>query len=179
MTILASTSAADLVAILDNETLQQIFRASSPMRVSVRESKVASKFAAEDGTEKSEHVYTNATEISMDLFIDDEQSRNGYEEIRQAWLENRLVTVQTRVSSYQNMLILDMPHDETTDTNGAIVMPIRMQEWRTYEPQYGALPPQKVKRKEQSSTVNAGQKQTSETDPATRRKASVLYGVFN
>ena len=182
MTILATSSAADLVAILDNDNLQQLFTATSPMRVSVRESKKATQFAVEDGTTRSDHVTTDAVEISIDLFISDELSRNGYEEIRQAWRDNRLVTVQTKISSYPDMLILEIPLDETPEAGGSIMMPIRMQEWRTYEPQFGALPPQKVKRKEQSSTVAAGQKQTSNTgstEPATGRRASVLYGVLN
>ena len=182
MTILATSSAADLVAILDNDNLQQLFAATAPMRVSVRESKKATQFAVEDGTTRSDHVTVDAVEISIDLFISDELSRNGYEEIRQAWRDNRLVTVQTKISSYPDMLILEIPHDETPEAGGSIMMPIRMQEWRTYEPQFGALPPQKVKRKEQSSTVAAGQKQTSNagaTEPATERRASVLYGVLN
>lgn len=177
--MLFSTSASDLVCILDNDSLEQIFVASSPMRVSVREAKKATQFAVEDGTTRSDHVTTDAVEISIDLFISDERARNGYAEVRQAWLDNRLVTVQTKISSYPDMLILDIPHDETTDTHGSVIMPIRLQEWRTYEPQYGALPPQKVRNKAQSSTVDAGQKQTTEADPATTRRGSVLFGVLN
>lgn len=179
MSLFNSTSAQDLVCILDNDNLQQIFTATSPIRVSVRESKKATQFAVEDGSERSDHVVTAATEISFDLFIRDEWARNGYEEIRQAWRENRLVTVQTSVSSYPDMLILDIPHDETQEGGGSIRIPVRMQEWRTYEPQYGELPPAKVKNKNQSSTVQAGQKQTSETSEATRRRGSVLFGVLN
>ena len=182
MTVLATSSTADLVAILDNDNLQQLFVASSPLRVSVRESKKATQFAVEDGTTRSDHVTVDAIEISFDLFLSDENARNGYEEIRQAWRENRLVTVQTKISSYPDMLILEIPHDETVEGGGSIRVPIRMQEWRTYEPQFGALPPQKVKKAEQSSTVQAGQKQTSNTDaddPATARRGSVLFGVLN
>ena len=179
MSFFNSTSAQDLVCILDNDSLQQIFTATSPIRVSVRESKKATQFAVEDGSERSDHVVTAATEISFDLFISDDRARNAYEEIRQAWRTNQLVTVQTSVSSYPDMLILDIPHDETQDAGGSIRIPVRMQEWRTYEPQYGELPPAKVKNKNQSSTVQAGQTQTSEASEATRRRGSVLYGVLN
>lgn len=179
MTFLFTTSSADLVCILDNDTLQQIFTPTSPVRVSVTETKKATKFAVEDGSSRSDHVTTDPIEISFDLFIDDENARNSYEEIKQSWADNRLVTVQTKVSSYPNMLITDIPHDETTDTHGAILMPIKMQEWRTYQPQFVTLPISKVKNPAQSSTVDAGQKQTSETTPATQRKASTLYKVFN
>ena len=182
MTVLSTTSAADLVAILDNENLQQMFVASAPIGLYVCESKKATQFAVEDGTTRSDHVTTDAIEISFDLFLSDENARNGYEEIRQAWRENRLVTVQTKISSYPDMLILEIPHDETVEGGGSIRVPIRMQEWRTYEPQFGALPPQKVKKAEQSSTVQAGQKQTINTDaedPATARRGSVLFKVLN
>lgn len=179
MSIFNATRAQDLVCILDNDDFQQLFTATSPIRVSVRETKKATQFAVEDGTQRSDHVVVDAVEISFDLFINDESARNGYEEIRQAWRENRLVTVQTSVSSYPNMLILEIPHDETQDAGGSIRIPVRLQEWRTYEPQYGELPPAKVKNKNQSSTVQAGQKQTSETSEATRRRSSVLFGVLN
>jgi hypothetical protein len=36
-----------------------------------------------------------------------------------------------------------------------------------------------VKNKKQASTSKGGQKQTTEADAPTTRKASVLYGIFN
>jgi hypothetical protein len=173
------TSAQDLVCILDNENFQQLFSAASPMRMSVREGKIATKFQVEDGDTRSDHVVVQQTEITIDFIIEDEFARDCYQQIKQAWSDNRLVSVQGKVSSYPNMLILEIPHDESPEYGMGISMPIRLVEWRSVEPQYGALPPQKVKYSKQSSTAKKGQKQTSEADTPTRNKASVAYRIFN
>lgn len=169
----------DLVAILDGETFEQLFTAAQPMRVSVRDTKRATKFEVEDGTTRSDHVVQDQIEIAIDLILEDETARDAYQQIKQAKFDNRLVIVQTKVDSYSSMLITEIPHDETTDLGGAISMPMRLVEWRTVQPQYGALPPSKVKNKKQASTSKGGQKQTTEADAPTTRKASVLYGIFN
>lgn len=174
----------DLVAILDSETFEQLFTAAQPMRVSVRDTKRATKFEVEDGTTRSDHVVQDQIEISIDVLLQDEDARDAYQQIRQAKNDNRLVIVQTKVNSYESMLITEIPHDETVELGGAISVPMRLVEWRTVTPQYGALPPTKVKNKKQASTSKGGQKQTTEasstgTNAPVNRKASVLFGVFN
>lgn len=176
---LSGTFTQDLVAILDGETFDQLFVAAQPMRVSVRDTKRATKFEVEDGTTRSDHVVQDQIEIAIDLLLQDEDARDAYQQIKQAKNDNRLVIVQTKVDSYESMLITEIPHDETVELGNAISMPMRLVEWRTVTPQYGALPPTKVKNKKQSSTSKGGQKQTTEADAPTTRKASVLYGVFN
>ena len=179
MSTFVQSSATDLVAILDNDNLRQLFVASRPMRVGVRESRKATQFAVEDGSTRSDHVVVAPVEITLDLFIADDVARNGYEELRQAWNENRLVTVQTMVASYPNMLITDLPHDEVPQMAGAVMMPIRLMEWRTFQPQFGALPPQSVRNVAQSSTVQAGQKQTIQADSQNTQRSSTLYRILN
>lgn len=169
----------DLVAILDAESFEPLFTAAQPMRVSVRDTKRATKFEVEDGTTRSDHVVQDQIEISIDLILEDDFARDAYQQIKQAKNDNRLLIVQTKVDSYESMLITEIPHDETVELGGAISMPMRLVEWRTVTPQYGALPPSKVKNKKQASTSKGGQKQTTEADAPTTRKASVLYGVFN
>ncbi|VFR32584.1 FIG00431858: hypothetical protein [plant metagenome] len=172
-----STSTQQRVAILDAETLQPIFQSAEPMRLSVRESKRATKFAVEDGSERSDHVVKELTEIQIDLLLTDD-TRNQFDGLRQAYLQNKLVTLQTKVASYENLLILDLPHDETADLGAAINVPVRLQEWLEVKPEYGPLPPAKVANKNQSSTVQRGQQTGKDADEGTERKGSVLSGVF-
>lgn len=174
-----ATIETGLVGILDSESFEQLFVAANPMRVSVREEKRITKFQVEDGGTRSDHVVQDAREIAIDLLIEDEFARNMYLQLQQAWRDNRLVIVQTKVSSYENMLIESIPHDETPELGNGISMPIKLTEWRTVTPQYGSLPPSKVASKKQSDTTKQGQKQSSTASPAQTRKASVLYGVFN
>lgn len=172
-----STSTQQRVAILDAESLQVLFASAEPMRVSVRESKRATKFAVEDGTERSDHVVRELTEIQIEFLLADD-TRNQFESLRQAFDQNKLVTVQTKVRSYENMLILDMPHDETPELGTAVNVPVRMQEWVEVKPAFGELPPAKVEKKSQSSTVKRGQQTSEESGASTERKGSVLSGVF-
>lgn len=178
-----------LVAILDGETFEQLFVAAQPMRVSVRKTKRVTRYEVEDGTVRSDHTVDDQIEIAIDILVEEQDARDTYLQFSQAMAANRLVTVQTKVSSYDSMLISEMPHDETIELGGAISIPLRLVEWRTVSPQYGgsvgangggsSLPPSKVKNKKQASTSKGGQKQTTEADAPTKRKASVLYGVFN
>jgi len=169
----------DIVCILDNENFQQLFVSASPMRMTVREVKRVTKYQVEDGSSRSDHVVIDPVEISIDLVIEDQFARDGYQQIRQAWLDNRLLTVQGKVSSYPNMLISEMPHDESPEYGMGVAMPIRLVEWRTVTPQYAALPPSKVKKPQQASTAKKGQKQGAEADEPAKRKASVAYRIFN
>lgn len=179
MTDLSSGATQDLVCILDGENFQPLFVAASPMRMTVSETKTATKFVVEDGTTRSDHVVVQAIEISIDLILPEESARDTYEQIRQAWRDNRLVTVQGKVGSYKSMLITDMPHDETPELGMSVALPMRLVEWRAVKPEYGSLPPSKVKSAKQSDTSKGGAKQTTGADGATTRKASVAYRLFN
>lgn len=179
MTDLSSGASQDLVCILDGENFQQLFIASQPMRMTVREIKRPTKFVVEDGSTRSDHVVVEAVEISIDLYIDGEDARDGYKQIKQAWRDNRLVTVQGKVDSYKSMLIAEIPHDESPEFGMGISMPMRLIEWRSVKPEYGSLPPSKVKSKKQADTAKGGQKQANQADQPTQNKASVAYRLFN
>lgn len=172
-----STSTQQQVSILDSESFELIFASAQPMRVAVREAKRATKFAVEDGTDRSDHVVRELTEIQIDFLLADD-TRNQFESLRQAFEQNKLVTVQTKVRSYENMLILDVPHDETPELGMAVNVPVRLQEWVEVKPEFGELPAAKVENKSQSSTVKRGQQTSEASGAGTERKGSVLSGVF-
>lgn len=168
-----STSTQQQVTILDAESFETLFASAHPMRVAVRETKRATKFAVEDGSERSDHVVRELTEIQIDFLVADD-TRNQFESLRQAFDQNKLLTVQTKVRSYESMLIVDMPHDETPELGMAINVPIRMQEWIEVKPEFGELPPAKVENKSQSSTVKRGQQTGKE--PPEKKKSAALEG---
>lgn len=172
-----STSTQQRVVILDNDTFDELFDSVSPMRLSVQESKRATKFAVEDGTERSDHIVTALTEMQIDLYLY-EETRNSFENLRQAFEEHMLVTVQTKVASYSNMLIVDIPHDETVDLGDAVNVSMRLQQWLAVQPEYGELPPRKVVNPAQSSTVERGQQTTTESVPETEKKTTILDNLF-
>ena len=166
-----------LVAILEDESLNQLFTASQPMRVSVREDGKLTQFPVEDGTTRSDHFVRQPIQITVDFLLTDD-TRNAFSELRAAFAEKRILTVQTKVSVYFSLIITAIPHDETPENGSTIAVPVVLQEWRTVQPEYGELPPKKVVQKKQASTVTRGQQQTTETPAPTQakvKKQSLLY----
>lgn len=172
-----NTSTQDLVAVLEDGSLTQVFVAAQPMRVSVREDGKLTQFPVEDGTTRSDHFVRLPIQITIDFLLTDD-TRNGFAELRAAFQQRTIVSVQTKVALYFSMVITAIPHDETPDGGNSITVPITLQEWVTIEPEYGALPPSKVANKAQSSTVARGQQQTTATPAAKQepvKKQSLLY----
>ena len=164
------------VKIFDIESFNTLFASASPMQVNVRDEHKATKFQVENGETRSDHVVVEAIEIGMELLLTGDM-KNAYESIRQAYDNNQLLGIQTRVRTYSPMLLVNFYHDESAEMLDAIKLSLRFSEWRTVEPEYGELPPRKVEKKEQSGTVNRGKVQTQEAGEKTKRKGSVLTKV--
>ena len=175
-----NTSTQDLVAVLDNKTLAQLFANAQPMRVTVREDGKLTQFPVEDGTTRSDHFVRNPIQLTVDFLLNDE-TRNAFAELRQAFQSRTLVAVQTKVALYFSMMITSLPHDETPEKGESISVPIALQELVTIEPEYGTLPPRKVARPAQSSTLARGQQQTTATPSAQQaatKRQSLAYKAF-
>lgn len=171
-------STQDLVAILDATNYQPLFVGAHIMRVTVRETSKLTSWPVEDGTQRTDHRVIDPVEIDLPLLLTDE-TRNLYEQLRQAYLDGADLVVQTKVASHANMMIYEMPRDETPEQGDSIPLAIKLREIIVITPEFGTLPERKVANKSQSSTVKKGNQQTSESDAATQRKASVLYGIVN
>lgn len=166
------------VQILDNESFAVLFASANPMRVSVIDEKRATRFQVEDGGERSDHVVTNAIEINIEFILSGHDARQQFQLMRQAYQESRLVTVQARMGSYENMLIEAFPHEETTTIYDGAVLPVRFIEWREIQPEYGELRQEQVANPAQSSTVDRGTQTGSNVAEGsdTEQKGSVLSG---
>lgn len=168
----------DIVAILDATNYQILFAGANPMRCTVRETSVITKWAVEDGTNRTDHRTINATEIDLPLLLTDD-TRALYEQLRSVYLAGTELIVQTKVGSHAGMMILEIPREEVPDAGAAILINVKLSEIVQVKPQLGTLPSSSVSSRRQSSTTARGNQQTTEADGATNRRASVLYGVFN
>ncbi|MDR0805942.1 MAG: hypothetical protein LBN41_04230 [Enterobacteriaceae bacterium] len=166
------------VKIFDLDSFNTLFSSASPIKVNVRDEHKATKFQVESGETRSDHVVVEAIEIDMELILSGEDMKNTYESIRQAFDKHQLLGIQTKVRTYSPMLMINFPHDELPEMLDAIKLSLHFTEWRTIEPEYGELPPQKVEKKQQSGTVNRGKVQTQEADEKTKKKGSVLTDIF-
>lgn len=175
-------SAQDLVALLDAQTLLPLVEVASPMRVTVREVARLTKFPVEDGTSRTDHRVIEPIEIELPLLLADSDVRDQFEQLRAAYLEARLLIMQTKVRSYDNLVIAEMPRDETVEQGDSVPVVVRLVEIRTVTAVYGPIPASATTgtngKTEQQDTKNKGEQQTSTTDAATQSKASILHGVF-
>nr|WP_048608954.1 hypothetical protein [Providencia rettgeri] len=148
------------VKIFNVDNFSTLFETANPIQINVRDEHKATQFTVESGETRSDHVVVQPVEIGMDLILAGEM-KSAFETLQQAYDKHQLVGIQTRVKTYQPMLLVNLYHDEIPEMADAIKLSLRFSEWRTVEPEYGDLPPRKVAKKEQSSTVNRGKVQTS------------------
>lgn len=162
------------VEILDNETLQPIWLGSDIMDVQVQETSTVTKYAVEDGTNRNDHIVHNPTEIMMRFTLAGDVSQL-FNDIKQTYTERALVTVQTRTDVYADMIVTEIPQDQTGAAMDAVTLDVRISEWREVVPEYGELTQAKVAKPEQSSTVIRGSQATTETPPA--KKQSIVISI--
>lgn len=175
----------ELVAILDSETYEVLFDPTAPMSCSVREESHITQFTVEDGTTRSDHRVILPREITIPLVLTDE-FRNVYEQIKTRFNSLTSLIVQTKVSSYHNMFILSMNHEETAERADGISLDLMLREITTVTPEYGSLPARKVTaidgsntkgNDKKSDTVQSGTQRTTPTNTPTKTKSSALYNI--
>ncbi len=127
--LLTSSKRIDVVKILDQQTMAQVFQAARPMKAHVKETAKISKYPVETGYTSADNRVSNPTEIEMDMFIPAGAYDTAYPQIRNAWQAGTLLSVQTRTGTYKNLVIEDMPHDEDPDIYTAVIMHIRFSEF--------------------------------------------------
>lgn len=159
------------VKIFNVDNFTTLFETANPIQLNIRDEHKVTQFTVESGETRSDHVVVLPVEIGMDLILAGEM-KSAFETLQQAYDKHQLVGIQTRVKTYQPMLLVNLYHDEIPEMADAIKLSLRFTEWRTVEPEYGNLPPRKVAKKEQSSTVNRGKVQTTTTSDKKKKSAA-------
>lgn len=172
----------EVVAILDAESFEVLFDGANIMGLDILDEKKYTQYQVEDGSSRSDHSIKLPIAISGRMVIS-QNTREVFETLRQAYADDRILIIQSRVASYESMVIEAIPHSETIDNLLGVTVDIRFAEWRTVRPVYGELPLGTTRNPAQSSTIPRGQQQTTNADGAegesSRRKGSVLSGLFN
>lgn len=126
--LFTSTKKVDVVQILSQQTMQQIFQSARPMKCTVKETAKVMSYPVETGSVLSDNRVSNPTEIEMDFFIPNTSYSTVYPQMRNAWMDATTLSIQTRTGTYKNMIIMDMPHDESPDVFSGIMMHIKFME---------------------------------------------------
>jgi hypothetical protein len=169
--LITPTRAIDVVAITGSG-FAPMFAAARPLTASVYEFADIMEHPLETGAVIADHIVFQPVEIELPLMCVGEFAyRSTYAALRGTFKAGTLLTILTRTGSYPNMVIIDLPHDETPDQFDAIAIRVRLSEARFVSPKTG-LSQSQVKNPSQASTANRGAQQTSAANASTSAKAS-------
>lgn len=172
------TAAADVVAVLRQDTLEQVFPDARPIRATVKVEAKAMEHPVEDGATITDHRIILPTEIELSTLIAVEDYRSVYDTLAGLFRDATLLIVQTRAATYEPMLITAIPHDETPDMSTALPVAIRLKQVQIVQAQYGTLPPRKVANPKDSSTAKGGQKDGQTPSASKQSEGSTAYRLF-
>lgn len=169
--LITPTRAVDVVAIT-GVGFAPMFAAARPLTASVYEFADIMEHPLETGAVIADHIVFQPVEIELPLMCVGEFAyRSTYAALRGTFNAGTLLTILTRTGSYPNMVIIDLPHDETPGQFDAISIRVRLREARFVSPKTG-LSQSQVKNPSQASTTNRGAQQTSAANASTAAKAS-------
>lgn len=166
-----STNAQDVVAVLDAD-LDQVFVNARALKLSINRSSKAMEHPIETGATITDHRIVLPVTAELAVVLSTADYKSVYQEIADLFRGGDVLTVQTRVESFPNMIIEKMPHEESGDMADGITVMISLKEAQFVTAQFATLPAVKVARPKDSDTVQRGQQQPTE------RKGSILSGLF-
>lgn len=164
------------IRILDNETLKVIFESANVMRLDIDNEKKATRFEVESGAVRSDHVIDSLVEVMIDLVLVGDGAVGDFAALEDYYNNRKLVTVQSRMKVYPNLLVEAMPHTESGDIFDGSIIGMRLVEWKEVVPEYGALRQEQVVNPDHSSTQQRGRQSGIETNEAEGQKGrSILH----
>lgn len=178
-------TAADVVGVFDSD-FNQLFPEGRPIKATIKETAKGMEHPVEDGSTITDHRVIEPTEITLTLVLVGEEYPDTYGTIKALFLKSDLLIVQTKTGSYPNMMIVEMPHDETADVFDGIPMELQLREVQLVTAQFQALPPAAVqpgangRGKRNASTVKRGEQTGKPETPDAngQKKSSILYGII-
>lgn len=133
----------------------------------------------ETGASVVDHRVIQPVEIKISIILPSGVYRDVYQQIRQIWLRGDLLSVQTRVGTYQSMMIAGMPHEETADINDAIPMELNLVEQKIAETKFAAGASGSPSSPRDGPTNGRGQQQGGTPSEGQQDQAgSIMHDIF-
>ncbi len=167
-------STQDVIGVFDSN-LNQLFPNARSVRAMISPKSKGAQHPLETGGTFGDNVVDLPVTIELSVIIDPADLRNTYQQIKAAKAARNLLLVQTTVDTFSNMMILDIPFDQTAEMFDTVAVAIRLEEFILVNAQYAQLPASSVKKKSNASTVDTGQKNST---PATPAQTSAAYDLF-
>lgn len=126
--ILDVISSVDVVGVFDSETLQQVFGDARPMRLILKETSRVMQHPVEKGVLIADHRIIQPVAGELIMVVDQAQYSSAYFQLKSLFMAGTLLLLQTRTGVYSNLIIEDMPHEETPDMADKITLACRLRE---------------------------------------------------
>lgn len=170
---LIPSKAVDVVGIYD-EDFNQLFDTARPVKASVKAEATFFNHPLESSATRTDHIIFNPVEISLSMILSGDEYRNVYAQIKQSFLDQAPLIIQTRADTYQNMYIQGIPHDETPDAYDAIILSFNVRETQVATTEVTFLPEAQA----DTSTKNRGQQEPRDTTDSEEESSSFLFRWF-
>lgn len=126
--VLLNSVNRDVVGVFDQTSFQQLFSDARPVRASIRETSKVMDHPVETGVTLSDHHVINPKEIELSMILSSEFYSSTYQQLRGAFLNATLLSIQTKAGVYPNMIIQAIPHEEDPDMFTAIPIALKLRE---------------------------------------------------
>lgn len=169
-----SETVVDVVGVFD-EDFAQVFVDARAMKADITRTSRVMRHPLENGSSIADHRVIDPDEIALLLFMPDDKYRDLYAQIATAFATAQKFTIQTKVASFPDMFISEMPHEETPEFDDLVQIIVKFTEVKFLTMQFEAIAPARPASK---ATVKRGE-QAPKADPPTAKKSSVAYSWFN
>jgi hypothetical protein len=106
----------------------QMFANARPLKATVRETSKVMEHPVETGAVIADHHIINPVEIDLSMIVNSQFYAATYTQMRQAFVNATLLSVKTRVGTYSDMIIADMPHEEDAEQYDAITIALHLKQ---------------------------------------------------
>lgn len=151
----------EVVAVL-NKSLNQILSGAKIIKAEVKEESKVMSHPVESGQTIEDEIVFQPVEVTLNMVLDPSSYRATYQEIKGLYTKREIITVQTKVNSYNSLVIESLPHDEDSSLFDTIAIAIRLKEVRFVETEYEAYTPTKVRNPADASTKKTGEAKTED-----------------
>jgi hypothetical protein len=146
----------DLVQIIDPEKEEQVYKSARPVKIQVIEESELMKQPRENGSVQVDHKIDLPIIINMEVVLDRREYKDVYKHLQEARVGGIKLRLQTRVSTYENMFISGMPHEETAQNFTNIAMTISFEQALIFGVNKKGLTKEKVKEPESPGILKKG-----------------------
>lgn len=129
----------DLVGVYTQD-FKQVFPGARPVKAYVKPNSRNMEHPAENGIILTDHRIILPTEIEISLILQSVDYKQAYKTILQYFMNATLFIIQTKASTYNNFVIVSLPHEEDPDQFDALNMTIRFKQIQFVGAKFSIVP---------------------------------------